>query len=196
VPEKVDRINKLIAEKYKLRVIMFKKRKELMAYAHKLFDTINNAFDNAGIYGFVKMLPAQIDYYIKSYLSFIRPELACFIIDENDNLVGFGLSLPTLSKAFRKANGKLFPFGFIHILRALRKYSDIDLYFNGVLPEWQNKGVHSLYYVAMNKEYIKNNVKIAISSSQLETNTNAVGIWDNYEKEFLFRTRCFIKENI
>jgi hypothetical protein len=196
VPEKVERINKLIAEKYKLRVGMFKKRKEVVPYAHKLFYTINDAFDNGEIYGFVKMLPAQINYYIKTYMPFVRPELACFIIDENDNLVGFGLSLPSLSKAFRKAKGKLFPFGFIHILRALRKYSEIDLYFNGVHPDWQNKGIHSLYYVAMNKSYIKHNVKVAISSSQLETNTNAVGIWDNYEKEFLFRTRCFIKEEI
>jgi hypothetical protein len=186
----------LITEKYKLQIKIFKTRKELMPYAHKLFHTINDAFDGGGIYGFVKLLPAQIDYYIKSYIPFVRPELACVIIDENDNLVGFGLSLPTLSKAFRKAKGKLFPFGFIHILRALRKYSEIDLYFNGVHPDWQNKGVHSLYYVAMNKSYIKNNVKIAISSSQLETNTNAVGIWDNYEKEFLFRNRCSIKENI
>jgi len=195
VPEKVDRINKLIAEKYKLRICIFKKRKEIVPYAHKLFNTINDAFDGGGIYGFVKMLPAQIDYYIKSYMPFVRPELACFVLDADDNIVGFGLSLPSLSKAFRKAKGKLFPFGFFHILRALRDTTEIDLYFNGVHPDWHNRGIHSLYYVAMNKSYIKHNVKIAISSSQLETNTNAVGIWDNYEKEFLFRTRCFIKEN-
>ncbi len=194
VPEKVERINKLIAEKYKLKVCMFNKRKAILLHAHKIFDTINDAFDKGGIYGFVKMTTRQIDYYIKAYLPFVRPELACFIFDENDDVVGFGLSMPTLSNAFRKAKGKLFPFGFIHILRALRKYSEIDLYFNGVHPDWQNKGIHSLYYVAMNKSYIKHNVKIAVSSSQLETNTNAVGIWDNYEKELLFRTRCFIKE--
>ncbi len=196
VPEKVERINKLIAEKYKLNVHVFNKRKDVMSYAHKFFDTMNDAFDQGGIYGFVKLLPRQIDYYIKSYLAFVRPELVCFIVDQNDDVVGFGLSMPTLSRAFQKAKGKLFPFGFIHILRALNKYSEIDLYVNGVHPDWQNRGIHSLYYVAMNNSYIKHNVKIAISSSQLETNTNAVGIWDNYEKEFLFRTRCFIKENI
>jgi len=196
VPEKVERINKLIAEKYKVKIFIPKKRKEILPYAHKLFHTINDAFDGGGIYGFVKMTPAQIDYYIKNYISFVRPELACLIIDENENIVGFGLSMPSLSKVYRKIKGRLFPFGFIHVLRALRKYSEIDLYFNGVHPDWQHRGVHSLYYVAMNKSYIKHNVKIAISSSQLETNINAVGIWDNYEKELLFRTRCFMKENI
>ena len=196
VPEKVERINKLIAEKYKVKIVIPKKRKEILPYAHKLFHTINDAFDGGGIYGFVKMTPAQIDYYIKNYISFVRPELACLIIDENENIVGFGLSMPSLSKVYRKIKGKLFPFGFIHVLRALRKYSEIDLYFNGVHPDWQHRGIHSLYYVAMNKAYIKHNVKIAISSSQLETNINAVGIWDNYEKELLFRARCFMKENI
>jgi len=196
VPERVERINKMIAEKYKLQVRIFNKRKELLPYAHKLFHTINDSFEKGNIYGFVKMLPAQIDYYIKAYLPFVQPKLACFIIDDNDNIVGFGLSLPTLSRAFQKAKGKLFPFGFIHILRALRNYSEIDLYFHGVHPDWHNKGIHSLYYVAMNKSYIKHKVKIAISSSQLETNTNAVSMWDNYEKEFLFRARCYIKDNI
>lgn len=196
VPEKVERINKLIAEKYKLKVLQFNKRKELLPYAHKLFNALNDAFDGGGIYGFVKLTARQIDYYVKVYLPFVRPEQACFVVDENDNVVGFGLSMPSLSRAFQKAKGKLFPFGFIPILRALNKYSEIDLYVNGVHPDWQHKGIHSLYYVTMNKSYIKHNVKIAISSSQLETNTNAVGIWDNYEKEFLFRTRCFIKENI
>ena len=81
-------------------------------------------------------------------------------------------------------------------MKSLYSYSEIDLYVNGVLPEWQHRGLHSLYYVAMNESYIQHRVKIAISSSQLETNINALGIWDNYEKELLFRTRCYIKENI
>ena len=194
VPEKVNRINQLIAQKYNLRTIIFRKKKEIMPYAYKFFEAINVSWEN--IYGFVPFTPEQIAYYLKSFFSFIRPELTCFILDDKDNLVGFGLSMPTLSRAFQKAKGKLFPFGFIHILKSLNKYSDIDLYVNGVLPEWQHRGIHSLYYVAMNELYIQHHVKIAISSSQLETNTNALGIWDNYEKELLFRTRCYIKENI
>jgi len=194
VPEKVERINNLIVQKYNLQVCVFKKKKEVLAHAAKLFNTINAAWEN--IYGSAELSKKQIDCYIKAYISFMRPELVCFVLDEKGTVVGFGVSMPTLSRAFQKAKGKLFPFGFIHILKALRNYSEIDLYFNGVLPEWQNRGIHSLYYVTMNKEYIKHKVKVAISSSQLESNINAIGIWDNYEKEFLFRTRCYIKENI
>ncbi len=194
VPEKVKRINCLISQKYKLRTNIFASKKQILPYAGKLFDTINEAFE--GLYGFVKMNPEEIRYYIKNYIPFVRPELVCFIIDENENVVGFGLSMPSLSRAFQKAKGRLFPFGFLYILKALRKYDTIDLYFNGVLPEWQHRGIHSLYYVSMNESYIKHGVKIAISSQQLEENANAVGIWDNYEKQFFSRRRCYIKHTI
>jgi hypothetical protein len=194
VPEKVERINKLISQKYKLTTKEFTRRKEVLLYSEKMFDTINQSF--ADLYGYTELSPKQIAYYIKAYFPFLRPELACFILDENDDIAGFGLSMPTLSRAFQKAKGKLLPFGWFHILRALNKYDTIDLYFNGVHPSWQNRGVHSLYYVAMNNAYISRGVKIAIATPQLENNINAVGIWDNYEKEFYMRTRCYIKEKI
>ncbi|MDR0687068.1 MAG: N-acetyltransferase [Prevotellaceae bacterium] len=194
IPEKIRRVNQHITQKYNLRTVIFKKRSDVMLYANKFFDAVNMAW--GGMHGFVQFTPEQIDYYAKAFFSFIRPELFCLVLDDKDDVVGFGLCLPTLSRAFQKARGKLFPFGFIHILKSLYRYSEIDLYVNGVLPEWRNRGIHSLYYAAMNEIFIRRRIKVAISSSQLETNINALGIWDNYEKELLFRTRCYIKENL
>lgn len=191
IPEKMERINKLIAEKYKLKVITFKKSKDILKYAHSFFNTLNLAFSN--LYGYSKLTDGEIEALIKNYFSFINPKLVCFVIDEHDEVVAFGISLPSLSRAFQKAKGKLFPFGFIHILRALHKTDAIDLMLNGVHPDWQKKGIHSLYYVELNKAYIANKVKIAISNQQLESNVNAVGVWDNYTKEPYIRRRCYSK---
>lgn len=192
IPEKVGRINKLIAEKYKVNTIIPKSKKEVMKYVPGFFKALNDSFKN--LYGFSQLSEKQIKYYTDAYFGFVRPELLCFLTDQQDELVGFGIIMPSLSDAFKKANGRIFPFGFIHILRALKKYNKVDLYFNGVIPEWQNKGIHSLYYVAMNEVCIAKGVTTAISTGQLETNINAVGIWDNYEKEPYFRTRCYIKD--
>lgn len=192
IPEKIGRINKLISEKYKVKVNVPKNKKEIRKYLPGFFQGLNASFKN--LYGFAELNQRQIDYYTHAYFGFARPELLCFLTDENDTVVGFGIIMPSLSEAFKKANGRLFPFGFIHILKALKKYDKIDLYFNGVIPEWQHKGIHSLYYAAMNEVAIARGVKTAISTGQLEKNVNAVGIWDNYEKEPYFRTRCFIKE--
>jgi hypothetical protein len=192
IPEKMERINKLIAEKYKLRILTFEKRKPLLNYVDSLFRTLNAAFAN--LYGYSQLTEKEVKAIIKNYFSFINPKLVCFVVDEQDEVVGFGISMPSLSNAFQKAKGKLFPFGFIHILKALNNMEVIDLYLNGVHPDWQKKGIHSLYYVEMNKAYIRNNVKTAISNPQLESNLAAVSVWDNYEKEPYIRRRCYTKK--
>ncbi|MDR0581389.1 MAG: hypothetical protein LBG31_00325 [Prevotellaceae bacterium] len=191
VPEKVERINRIITQKYNLRTCIFKTRKETVSYARKLFDTVNKSF--AGIYGFSSLTQKQVDYYVQNFFSFIRPELVCYVLNEQDEVIGFGVNMPTLSHAFRKAKGRIFPFGWAYMLHALYRYDTIDLYINGVHPDWHNRGIHSLYYVALNNEFIRHGVKTAIATPQLESNINAVGIWDNYEKELYMRTRCYIK---
>lgn len=191
VPEKMERLNKLILDKYKLRIGKFKNAKEILPYGHKFFQTLNKSFVN--LYGFVELTDKEIDHYVKSYLSFIRPELVCFVFDEHDEIIAFGVSMPSLSKAYQKAKGKLFPFGFYHILKALKKYDEIDLYLNGVHPEWQKKGVASIYYAEMNKAYIRVGIKTAISNQQLISNRDAVAMWDNYESEPYLKRRCYIK---
>lgn len=191
IPEKMERINKLIKEKYNLKVLSFKKKKELLPYAKPLFNTLNLAFSN--LYGYSELTEKEIDRLVKNYFTFINPELVCIVVDEKDEVVAFGISMPTLSKAFQKAKGKLFPFGFIHILKALKNMDEIDLYLNGVHPDWQKKGVHSLYYVEMNKAFIRNNIKVAITNPQLENNINAVNVWSNYENEPYLRRRCYEK---
>lgn len=192
IPEKLERVNKMIAEKYNIEVYFAKNKAGIRKYVHKFFNTLNAAFKN--LYGYTELNAKQIDYYADAYFGFVRTELVCFLLDENDEVVGFGVTMPSLSKAFQKAKGRLFPFGFIYILRALKKFDTVDLYFNGVHPDWQQKGIHSLYYVALNNVYKDFGVKYAISTGQLENNINAVGIWNNYEKTPYYRTRCFIKE--
>jgi len=191
IPDKVQRINALIMQKYNLRVLKFASARDILPRAKEMFETLNASFTN--LYGFVALTDREIDYYVKQYFSFIKPEFVCFIADASDKIIGFGISMPSLSKAMQKAKGRLFPFGFIHIFNALRKNDTIDLYLNGVLPEWQNKGVHALYFSEMNNAYIRNNIRFAISNPQMESNTNAISTWKSYEKEFYIRRRCYQK---
>jgi hypothetical protein len=191
IPEKVKRINQLIMQKYNLKILKFKSVREVVARGREVFEVLNASF--AHLYGFVSLTDKEIDFYIKQYFTYLRLDFVCFVADSAGKIIGFGISLPSLSKAMQKAKGRLFPFGFIHILSALRKNDAVDLCLNGVLPEWQNKGVHSLYYVEMNNIYIRNHVKIAISNQQLESNTNAISVWKNYDKELYIRRRCYRK---
>jgi hypothetical protein len=191
VPDKVHRINEMIRNKYSLKIVQDMKMSEIAKrYGSKLFDSINESFSH--LFGYVPLNERQKQFYINQYFPFLDKRLICLIVDSNDDVVAFGVSLPSLSKALRKCKGKLFPFGWIHLLKALRNFENIDLYLNGVRPEWQNKGIHSIYYAEMNKSYIALGAKMAIANPQLETN-KAANIWEKYDSRIAIRRRAYIK---
>jgi hypothetical protein len=191
VPEKILKINNWIKERYKLKVLEGVSKKELAKrYGVKFFQTLNQAY--TGLFGFVPLTDKQIHYYVKQYFPFLNLKMLCFVVDENDDIVGFGVSLSSLSKALKKCKGKLFPFGWFYLLKALKNYDKIDLLLTGVTPKWQNKGVHSLYHVFLNNNYIDLGVKTAVSNPQLETN-EAHRIWLKYNSKLLIRRRIFNK---
>jgi hypothetical protein len=191
IPDKVERLSKLVQEKYHLKVIKAKKAKDLLPYAGKMFVLLNKAFDE--LYGFTSLSQKQMDMYVKTYFGFIRPEYVSFVVDEHDDMVGFGISMPSLTRALQKSNGRLFPFGFIYLLRAMKKNDTIDMYLNGVRPDFHGKGVNSLYYNEMHKAYIRNHITKAITNPQLEDNAKALTIWKNFNGRQHLTRRCWIK---
>lgn len=192
IPDKVQRINGLILERYNLKILRFKKRSEVYPYARKFFLTLNDSFKD--LYDFVPLTEKEIDVYIKEYFPFVNLDFVNFVVDQDDNLVAFGLSIPSLTEAYQKANGRLFPFGWFYLLRALRKYDTIDLLLNGVHPDWQKRGVHSIYYAEMNRNTIKNKVQWAYTNPQIIGN-EAEKIWGTtYQTEPLMKRAVFGKQ--
>jgi hypothetical protein len=191
IPDKVERLATLVKDKYNLRILKAKKSKELLPYAPKMFKLLNAAFNE--LYGFTELTEKQMDMYIKAYFGFIRPQYVSFVIDQKDDVVGFGISMPSLTRALQKSNGRLFPFGFIYILKALRKNEIIDMYLNGVRPDYHNKGVNALYFNEMHKAYISNGIKTAVTNPQLEENAKALTIWKNFDGRQHLTRRCWIR---
>ena len=128
----------------------------------------------------------------ESTLKFVSDKVSTVLLDENNKLVAFGISFPTISPALQKAKGRMFPFGWVHFLKALRNFETTDLMLNGAVPEWQNKGVSAGYYCDMADKARKVGNKWAISNPQIETNS-AVNIWNSYEHEMFMRRRCYVK---
>lgn len=193
VPEKHLRIGEIVKKKYGLKILKFKKSKEIMPYARPLFDTLNTAY--APLYGFSKLTSRQIDYYIKMYVPMLRLDLVTLIVKEDDNsVVGFGISLPNLSHALKKAKGHLFPFGWIHLLKALKsKPKVVDLYLMGVLPEYQSKGVNALLFNDLIPEYIRVGTVYAETNPELESNNAVQAQWDYFKREQHKSRRVYLK---
>jgi hypothetical protein len=191
IPDKVERLSRLVAEKYGLTLLKAKKAKELLPYTSKMFKLLNESFDD--LYGFTALTEKQIQNYIKQYFSFVRPEFVSMVIDKNDDVVGFGISLPSLTRALQKCNGRLFPFGFIYLLRAIKKNDTIDMYLNGVRPDYHGKGVAALYYNELHKAYIKNKITRAVTNPQLEDNAKALTMWKSFNGRQHLTRRCWVK---
>ena len=144
------------------------------------------------VYNFIPFTEEEIEEEARSVMPFISDKASCLLMDENNELVAFGISFPSISRALQKAKGSLFPFGWIHLLRALKNYEVTDLMLNGAVPEWQHKGVSAVYYLEMADKSLKIGSKWAITNPQIESNS-AVNIWNSYDHELYMRRRCYVK---
>ncbi|MDL2222142.1 GNAT family N-acetyltransferase [Parabacteroides sp. OttesenSCG-928-N08] len=194
VPEKHLRIGEIVKKKYGLKIMKFTKTKDLLPYAQKVFLTLNQAFKP--LFGFAPLTQKQIDYYIKIYIPILRLDLVTLIVrEEDEEVVGFGISLPNLTEAMQKAKGKMLPFGWYHLLKTLKsKPKVVDLYLTGVLPEYQGKGVNALLFNDLIPIYKNLGVVYAESNPELETNSAVQAQWDYFKREHHKTRRAYGKE--
>lgn len=192
IPEKIKRIADITLKRNKLRVLKVDKSKDLLPYSRDLFYLINSAFKD--LYGFVELSDKQIDMYVKQYFGFIKPEYLPIVLNEKNELVAFGITMPSLSKAFQKCKGSLFPFGFIHVLKAMKKNDSLDLYLTAVRPDMQDKGVNAVIISEINKTINKNNIKFVETNRELENNSKVQAQWRFFEHRQHKRRRCYKKD--
>ncbi len=191
VPEKLAKMAGIVEKRLDLHLVKAKKAKEILPYAKDIFDLINEAYSE--LYGVVPLTDKQIAYYTKQYFSFIRTDFVPLVVDKNNKLVAFGITMPSLSVALQKAKGSLLPFGVIHIFKALKKNKLADLYLVAVKKEYQGKGVNALLMYELTKSYLKYGIEYAESNPELELNKKVQSIWEHYDAVQHKRRRCFIK---
>ncbi len=191
VQDKITRIAGMLKERYNLhegRIDKLKKSKKMVDYFFKVY---NESFASS-VYNFIPFTQKEIDSEARISMPFISDKVSSIVLDEKNELVAFGIAFPSISKALQKAKGRLFPFGWYHLLKAMHDYENVDLMLNGAVPQWQNKGVSAIYHCSMAAKYRKVGTKIAISNPQIETNS-AVNVWGKYEHELYMRRRCYVK---
>jgi hypothetical protein len=178
LPDRFERMADIVSKKLELRVVKFKSlRKLVKQYGEKIFKLWNDTYNV--LYGYSPLTDKQVQYYIKMYLSFVRPDLLSIIVDKEDNVIGMGITMPSLSKAFQKANGRIFPFGWFHLMKAMKKNDIVDLYLMGVHPDYQGKGVNAMIFADLTPIFIKNGYKIAETNPELEHNTKVQLLWSD-----------------
>ena len=169
-----------------------KKRSDYRPYVKQIFSLVNEAY--SPLYGVVELTDKQIERYANKFIPLIHPDYTCFILDENEQLVAFGVTVPSLANALVKSRGRLFPFGWVGVLKAMKKNDTVDLLLIAIKPELQGGSIIAMIFDHFIKSTAKNGIKFAETGPQLETNTKIQAQWKFFEKEQHKRRRCFVKD--
>lgn len=195
LPEKHIKIAEIVKERYNLSVVKKTKRQiRKEKYGHKLFRLINETY--CVLYGYSLLSEKQIDQYVDVYLGLVDMEMLTFIEDSEGELIGAGITIPSMAEALQKCNGEIFPFGWYYLLKSMYwgKPDTLDMLLIGVKPEWQNKGVNSLLFVDLFQRYKKMGFKYAETNANLETNAKVQAMWTPFEREQHKKRWVFGKE--
>lgn len=193
IPEKHQRISQIIARKYNLHIRRIKSKKEIRetGIAHDIFRLINDAY--TPLFGYSRMTERQIDQYVKMYVPVLDLRMVSIVENEQNEIVAVGISMASLSRALQKAKGRLLPFGWFHLLKALmwKRPKVLDLLLVAVRPDYQGKGVNALLFTDLIPVYKELGFEYAESNPELEMNEKVQNQWQYFKTEQHKRRRCF-----
>lgn len=194
VPEKMARIARIVKQRLNIDTIKYTSRKKLVNdYGDAIFKLINEAYDK--LFGYSPLSDKQIKHYIKMYLPFLPLDDLSLVVKPDGELIGVGITLPSLSQALIKSRGRLLPFGWYHLLKAFKGHNDVvDLLLIAVKPEYQSKGVNALIFDDLIPCFIRFGYKWADTGHELEDNERVQQQWQYFNYRQNKRRRAYTKE--
>ena len=190
-PEFFKKANELVKRRYQLSPLNFKTTKEVMPHVDKMFDLFNESYANLS--SFVAVTDVQKEYFKKKYIGLINPEYIKFVEDKDHNIVAFSIVMPSFSKALQKAKGKLFPFGFIHLLKAKKQSKDMIFYLIGVHPDFQNKAVTAVIFNEYYETFKEKGIVNCYRTPELADNVAVHNLWKHFNPVVHCRRKTFKK---
>jgi len=190
-PEKLIKLAERVAERGGFRILKFKNMKEIKGRAIELFELLDEAYEE--IYGSVPLTDRQKHYYIKKYISFVDKDLVPVVVNQRNEMIGFMISMPNLSRAFQKARGRLLPFGWFHLWRGLKQNKIIDFYLAGIKKTYRGQGIDLLMVVEVARAARAKGFDITESNQELETNTKIQAQWKYFNPVQHKRKRIYKK---
>ena len=199
IPEKFSKIAQMVEKRYNLHCPDLKRSQVFgpEQYGQKVLDVVNKTFGH--LYGYSVMSQKQIDEYVHTYFKYFSMDMICVIEDwntPNHDVIGVGITIPSLTKALQKCrNGRLLPFGWWHILKALwlKKTDVVDCLLIGILPEYRKKGANALLFYKLIPVYQKYGFLWGETHVEMETNDKVQSQWVYLEHEQHKRRRCYKK---
>lgn len=193
--EKYVRVAEVVKERYGLKVHKLT-RKEVFkdGWGDKIFDLINVTYGK--LYNFTNLTKGLIDKYINTYLSLLDLKFVSVIEDQDSNVVGFGIMMPSIVRALQKNRGKLFPFGWWPLVKSmyLKHEDNLELLLIGIHPDYQKKGVNALIFCDLFQTAIEHGFSYAETNAELEDNMSVQALWSGFDFEQHKRRRAYTRK--
>ena len=195
IPDKYIRVAEIVEERYGLRLRKLT-RKEVRTtdIGYRLFDLINETYSS--LYNFTVLPKKMVDKYVGFYLGVLDLKFVTLVEDENGEIVGFGVIMPSITRALQKCKGKLFPFGWYYILRSMYwKYEEnIEMLLIGIKPEFQKKGVSAIIFKELMQHVLDGGFTYCETNAELESNKEVQTLWSGHKVDQCKRRRVYKKD--
>ncbi len=173
-------------------ILEAKKRSEFKPYIAGVFDLLNATYKD--LYGTSEFTTEQAEFYAEKYFSFLHPSFTKLALSPENKVIGLMIAMPTLTKAFQKARGHLFPFGFLHILKDMKNTQEVDVYLAATHPDYDNSGLIAMIAESFIQSLHDNGVKWVETSANLETNQRVLSFWKEFQHRQHKRRRVYQKK--
>lgn len=191
ISDKIYQFSDLVKERYKLKILHFRNAKEMQPYIKPVFDLLEESYKDLETY--VPISEEQKAFYAKKYSKILNPDFINFIEDSDGRLCAFAITMPSYAKALQKAGGRLFPFGWYHLLQAQKENDTVEFVLIGVHPKYQRKGITAIIFKEMYETFRKHNIKFLETNPELEDNQSVQALWKDYNPVMHKRRKTFKK---
>jgi hypothetical protein len=192
MPHRLVRFAELLRRRSKYRLLEIKSLKSIIHRKEEVMDLIEDVF--CELYDAFPMTPSQREFCANKFLPYLNPNLTKIVVNGSGEMIAFFIAMPSLSRAFQKAKGKLFPFGFAHIWRAMRRERTLDFCVGGVKKKYRRLGIDALMGVDLFRSAVGMGFTAAETNPELETNTAVRREWRDMNYVLNKRRRVYIKE--
>lgn len=190
--EKVNKFANLILERYDLKVVDFSTKQQILEHADEMFDLVNKTYSELST--FVPIQREQIEFYKEKYFRYLHPDFINCVADRDGNLVAFAITMPSFARALQRAGGRLFPLGWLYLLKARYFHKKAAFYLIGIKPEYQNKGLTSIIFKEMNEMFNRRGITKVETNPELEDNEAIQALWKRYDNRLHKRRRTYRRE--
>lgn len=195
LPERYARMAKIVEQRSHVRIDKVKNTKELVAkYGMEYMDVIDTAYQK--LYNFQPLTDRQKKQYCESFFPLLNYDFITIVVNENNEIVAVGVGMPDISHALRKCKGKLFPFGWYHLLKALNAdhYEAFDLLLIAVRPDYQDRGLNAVIFADQHPYFVKYGIQRLETTAIMETNFKNLGHWEAFPHKYHKRRRAYKKQ--